>query len=47
MMQYNISPETLLEERHPSASVENILNETINFEMYNGFVAERVILLKR
>jgi len=37
MMQYNISPETLLEERHPSASVENILNETINFEMYKDY----------
>jgi len=37
MMQYNISPETLLEERHPSASVENILNESINFEMYKDY----------
>jgi DNA polymerase elongation subunit (family B) len=34
IMQYNISPETLLEERHPSASVERILNEEINFELY-------------
>ena len=30
IMQYNISPETLWETRHPSASVERILNEEIN-----------------
>ena len=34
IMQYNISPETLLDERHPSATVERILNEEINFELY-------------
>ena len=34
IMQYNISPETLLEERHPSATVDKILNEEINFELY-------------
>lgn len=34
IMQYNISPETLLEERHPSATVDKILNEEITFEMY-------------
>ena len=34
IMQYNISPETLLEERHPSATVDRILNEEITFEMY-------------
>ena len=34
IMQYNISPETLLEERHPTASVDKILNEEINFELY-------------
>lgn len=34
IMQYNISPETLREERHPSASVEKILNEDLTFEMY-------------
>ena len=27
IMQYNISPETLLEERHPTASIDKILNE--------------------
>ena len=34
IMQYNISPETLLEEKHPTASVNRILNEEITFEMY-------------
>ena len=29
IMQYNISPETIRETRHPSASVERILNEEI------------------
>ena len=36
-MQYNISPETLLEERHPTANVERILNEDINFEMHKDY----------
>ena len=34
IMQYNISPETLLEERHPTATVDRILNEEINFELH-------------
>ena len=34
IMQYNISPETLLDERHPSATVDRILEEEINFELY-------------
>jgi len=34
IMQYNISPETLCEERHPSATVERILGEELTFEMY-------------
>ena len=33
-MQYNISPETLLDERHPTATVDRILKEEINFELY-------------
>ena len=33
-MQYNISPETLLETRHPSVTVDKILGEEITFEMY-------------
>jgi DNA polymerase elongation subunit (family B) len=34
IMQYNISPETLCEERHPSATVEKILKQEIDFEPY-------------
>jgi DNA polymerase elongation subunit (family B) len=37
IMQYNISPETLLEERHPTANVERVLNQEINFEMYKDY----------
>jgi DNA polymerase elongation subunit (family B) len=37
LMQYNISPETLVEEKHPNVSVEKILNKEINFEMYKDY----------
>jgi len=37
IMQYNISPETLLEERHPTVTVDRILNEEVNFEMYKDY----------
>ena len=37
IMQYNISPETLQQESHPSASVDNILNESINFQLYKDY----------
>jgi DNA polymerase elongation subunit (family B) len=37
IMQYNISPETLCEERHPSASVERILNQELTFELYKDY----------
>ena len=37
IMQYNISPETILEERHPTANVEKILNQSINFELYKDY----------
>ncbi|MHA2384464.1 MAG: DNA polymerase domain-containing protein, partial [Candidatus Thorarchaeota archaeon] len=37
MMQYNISPETLVEEKHPSATIDRILNKEITFEMYNDY----------
>ena len=37
IMQYNISPETLLEEKHPTVSVDRILNEDITFEMYKDY----------
>jgi len=34
IMQYNISPETLIDQKHPSATVDKILAEDINFELY-------------
>ena len=34
IMQYNISPETLQDTRHPSVTVDKILDEEITFEMY-------------
>ena len=37
IMQYNISPETLLDERHPSVNVDKILNEQLNFELYKDY----------
>jgi DNA polymerase elongation subunit (family B) len=37
IMQYNISPETLCEERHPSATVEKILKQEIDFEPYTDY----------
>ena len=37
IMQYNISPETLQEKKHPSATVERLLNQEDTFELYNDF----------
>ena len=37
IMQYNISPETLQDTRHPSATVEKILNQQVTFEMYKDY----------
>ena len=37
IMQYNISPETLQESRHPSTTVNKILNQEITFEMYKDY----------
>lgn len=37
MMQYNISPETLVEEKHPSATIDRILNQELTFEMYQDY----------
>ena len=34
IMQYNISPETLKDERHPTATVDRILQEEIDFQLY-------------
>jgi DNA polymerase elongation subunit (family B) len=37
IMQFNVSPETLLDERHPSVTVDKILNQEITFEMYKDY----------
>ncbi len=37
IMQYNISPETLVEQRHPSVTVDKILNQEIDFEPYKDY----------
>ena len=34
---YNISPETLLDQRHPSVTVDKILNQEIDFELYKDY----------
>ena len=34
IMQYNISPETLVDARHPTVTVDKILSEEVTFEMY-------------
>jgi len=36
-MQFNVSPETLLEERCPNVSVDKILNQKVSFEMYPDY----------
>ena len=36
-MQYNISPETLLDKKHPSATVDRLLNQEITFEDYKDY----------
>ena len=37
IMEFNISPETLIEEKHPMISVDKILNQEITFEMYKDY----------
>jgi DNA polymerase elongation subunit (family B) len=37
IMQYNISPETLLDERHPTVNVDKILNKQLSFDMYENY----------
>jgi DNA polymerase elongation subunit (family B) len=37
IMQYNISPETLLDQKHPSATVDKLLNQDITFELYSDY----------
>ena len=37
IMEFNISPETLLDEKCPNVSVDKILNQSLNFEMYKDY----------
>jgi DNA polymerase elongation subunit (family B) len=37
IMMYNISPETLMDERHPTASVDKILNQQVSFELHKDY----------
>ena len=37
IMQFNVSPETLMEERHPTVTVDKILNQELTFELYKDY----------
>jgi len=37
IMGYNISPETLVDERHPSVTVDKILNQEIDLQLYKQY----------
>ena len=37
IMQYNISPETLLEEKHPTVNVDKILEQELDFDSYSNY----------
>jgi len=37
IMQFNISPETLIDKRHPTVSVDKILNQELDFEEYKDY----------
>jgi DNA polymerase elongation subunit (family B) len=37
IMMFNVSPETLIDERHPTVTVDKILNQELNFEMYKDY----------
>jgi DNA polymerase elongation subunit (family B) len=37
IMQFNVSPETLAEERHPTVTVDKILNQELTFELYKDY----------
>lgn len=37
IMQFNISPETLIDNRHPTVSVDKILNQELDFEEYKDY----------
>ena len=37
IMQFNVSPETLVEEKHPTVTVDKILNQELTFELYKDY----------
>ena len=37
IMQFNISPETLVEDKHPSITVDKVLNQELTFELYKDY----------
>tara|TARA_R110000868_G_scaffold252417_1_gene509070 strand:+ start:509 stop:1978 length:1470 start_codon:yes stop_codon:yes gene_type:complete len=37
IMEFNLSPETLVDERHPTVTVEKILNQELTFEKYKDY----------
>jgi DNA polymerase elongation subunit (family B) len=37
IMEFNISPETLLDNRHPSVTVDKVLKKELTFEMYKDY----------
>jgi DNA polymerase elongation subunit (family B) len=37
IMMYNVSPETLIDDKHPTISVDKILNRELTFEMYKDY----------
>jgi DNA polymerase elongation subunit (family B) len=37
IMQFNVSPETLIEQRHPTVTVDKILNQELTLEMYKDY----------
>ena len=37
IMQFNVSPETLIDVKHPTANVDNILNKSIDFSEYKNY----------
>ncbi len=37
IMEFNISPETLVEDRHPTVTVDKILNQELTFELYKDY----------
>ena len=37
IMQFNVSPETLMDEKHPTVTVDKILNQELNFDAYKDY----------